>query len=326
MSKTATLSKIGSENLVVLNNKSRKYQENSRAEATKAAYRSDWNIFLAWCNDNNFESLPSTPSTVRLYITHLADIGRAPSTIQRAMTSIRQAHQLSELPSPTINPEVTETWRGIKRELGTAQSRAKPIMLSDLKKILDAIRPTMIGRRDAAILSVGWAAALRRSEIVSLNRENIEFVPEGMVVTISRSKTDQTGEGYKIGIPFAQNERYCPTKRLKHWISLAKIESGALFFKIGMAGKKFHTDVLIRNHLSPRMINTLIRLSLERAGFDTIGYTGHSLRAGFVTTAASKKIPEYLIQLHTRHRTSKSLRGYIRESQLFSENSLSTIL
>lgn len=322
----ALQSKSGQEALKTLDERSKHYQSKSRSEATKSAYRSDFLSFERFCAMIGEKALPATPATVRRYITHLAELERAASTISRAMTSIRQAHELSRLPAPTIDPEVVEVWKGIKREIGTAQKRAKPIMLDALKKVVDATRPTFIGRRDVALLLVGWSAAMRRSEIVAMDRDHIEFVPEGMIITVPRSKTDQEGETYRIGIPLAQEQRFCPTRRLRAWIDLSGIQSGPLFFSVGMPGKKFHADVADRKRLGPRMVNLIIRRRMSRAGFDTKGYSGHSLRAGFVSTAAAAKIPEYLIQLHTRHRTSESLRGYIRDGSMFSENSLATIL
>lgn len=321
----ALISKSGHE-IETLTQRSKHYQQKSRAESTKAAYKSDFDGFTFFCATHNRKALPASPETVSLYITHMADIGRATSTISRAMTSIRQAHELSRLPSPTIDPEVAETWKGIKREIGVSQKRAKPLMLDTLKKICERTRPTFIGRRDVAMLLVGWAAALRRSELVAMDREHIEFVPEGMIITIPRSKTDQEGETHRIGIPFAQEQRFCPTRRLRHWIELAGIESGPLFFSIGMPGKKFHADVSNRNRLGPRMVNLIIRRRMSRAGFDSKGYTGHSLRAGFVTTAAKSETPEALIQLHTRHKTTRVFRDYIRDGSLFNTNPLSVLL
>lgn len=325
MTNEIILSKYGDDEIQTINDRSDYYESLSRSKNTNEAYSTDWKSFVTWCNERHLIFLPADPRTVRKYITYLADIPRSVSTIARSMTAISQAHKLTEQPTPTTSPVVTEVWRGIKRELGTSPRRAKPILYSDLKKIIDGIRPTFLGRRDAAILMTGWAGALRRSEITSLNREDIEFVSEGMVLTITRSKTDQNSEGYKIGIPFATDEKYCPTCRLKSWIKLAAIISGPIFFQIGIGGKKFIHNVSNPSRLSHRMINVIIKRRMSDVGYDTAGYSGHSLRAGFVTTAASLNIPEYLIQIHTRHRTSKSLRGYIRDTKLFSENSLLTI-
>jgi len=321
------LSENNTKTLSTLDERSKDFQKRLRSEATKEAYSSDWKAFTDWASGLDLDFLPARPSTVRRYITHLAhDRGRAASTISRALTSIRQAHQTLELTNPTISPEVVETWKGIKRELGTAQKRAKPLLLADLRKVIDGTRPTFLGRRDAALLLVGWAAALRRSEIIALDFEHVEFVPEGMIITIPKSKTDQEGEGYRLGIPLAREERFCPTKRLEKWITLARIESGPLFFAIGTPGKKWIAKIDERRRIAPRLVNAIIKRRLERAGFTARGYSGHSLRAGFVTSAATQEMPEYLIQIHTRHRTTKVLREYIRQGNLFTLNPLSTLL
>ena len=329
ITETVSITKSGPDSEIDrLDKRARNYQTQSRSDATKSAYQSDWANFEQWCWGTGLCAVPAESSTVRRYITHLADIGRAVSTISRAMTSISQAHRVLNLPPPTAHPEVCETWKGIRRAIGTAQIRAKPLVLADLKRVIDAMRPNFLGRRDSALLLIGWAAALRRSEIVALRRHDIDFVPEGMVITIRRSKTDQTREGYRIGIPFAQEERYCPTKAIQKWIDLARIDTGPLFFRIGMGGKRFHCDVPSKDRetpLSDRMVNLIIRKAVGRAKIPTAGYTGHSLRAGFVTTAAKAQIPEALIQLHTRHKTSKVLRDYIRDGDLFNSNPLSII-
>lgn len=327
MTEADDLLKFGEKSeLQTLDEKSKKYQKKSRSESTKESYTRDWQYFVDWCLGLGLQNLPAEPSTVRRYITFLADLGKASSTISRAMTSISQAHKILSLQSPTTAPDVLEVWKGIRREHGTAKKRAKPLMYDDLKIVIDNIRPTFIGRRDAALLMIGWAGALRRSEIVAINREDIEFVPEGMILNIPKSKTDQNSEGFRLGIPFGTDEKYCPTKRLQSWIRIAGIESGPIFFQIGMSGKKFVCDISEPVRLTSRMVNVIIQRRMRRAGFDTRGYSGHSLRAGFVTTAAKMNIPEYLIQIHTRHRTTKCLREYIRDSQMFTENSLTTIL
>ena len=309
-----------------LANKAVEYISSSRSDATKSAYRSDWNTFSNWSEDRNLQPLPAQASTVALYITWLAEQGRAPSTISRALTSISQAHKAARFDTPTRALEVVEVFKGIRRKLGTAQKHAKPLVLSELKKVIDNLRPTFLGRRDAALLMLGWAGALRRSEIVTVDRQDLEFVEEGMILTIIKSKTDQESAGYKIGIPFGREERYCPVTRVKHWIDLADIRGGPLFFSIGTAGKKFHADVVNPVRISARYVNSIIKKRVEQAGLSPAGYSGHSLRAGFVTSAAKYKIPEHLIQLHTRHRSTKVLRGYIRIGKLFEENPMATLL
>lgn len=283
-------------------------------------------LFVAWAQDNDLDPLPASGATVANYITHLADAGRAASTISRVLTSISQAHKILNLQSPTSSPEVVNVYKGIKRKKGTAQKRAKPLVIAELKRLCDSMRPSFLGRRDKALLLLGWSAALRRSELVALDLEDIDFVEEGLTVFIASSKTDQEGAGYKLGIPFAQEDRYCPVKKLLQWIELARIKTGPLFISVGTPGKAFHAAIEDPSRLAASMVNTVIKRRMRQAKMNPAGYSGHSLRAGFITTAAALKAPEYLIQSHTRHRSAQVLRGYIRESQLFSSNPLSLLI
>lgn len=318
--------KTAIQDLKDLNNKARDFLSSSKSDATKRAYRSDWKNFVTWAVGHELESLPALSSTIALYITWLADSNRAPSSIARALTSISQAHKAARLDTPTRSLEVVEVFKGIRRKVGTAQKRAKPLVLKELKKVVDSLRPTFLGRRDRALLLLGWAGALRRSELVFLDRENIDFVEEGMIVNIVRSKTDQEGQGFKLGIPFAKDEKYCPVKKLEHWIELAQITAGPLFFSVGTPGKKFHAKVIEKNRLSAKYVNSIIKKRVKQAGYSPAGYSGHSLRAGFITSAAKMKAPEHVIQVHTRHRSTKTLRGYIRDGSLFDSNPLAVML
>ena len=302
------------------------YLDKSKSDATKRAYTSDWRIFTTWTAKHRRRTLPATAETVALFITDLADSGRAASTISRVLTSISQAHKIAGHASPTRSPEVTEVYKGIRREKGTAQKRAKPLVLPDLKKVLSSIRPSFLGRRDTALLIVGWAGALRRSEIVALDREDIDFVDQGMILTIRKSKTDQEKAGYKLGIPFAREDTYCPVKKLAHWLELARITAGPIFYSIVTTGKKFHAEIDDPKRLSAKFVNAIIKKRIQQAGINPAGYSGHSLRAGFITTAAKMQVPEHMIQLHTRHRSSKVLRAYIREGNLFESNPMGALL
>lgn len=309
-----------------LRDDARELADRSISEATKRAYKKDLALFVTWADSNNFEALPAEPETVALYITHLHNLGRKPATISRYLTSISQAHKIADLRTPTNAPEVVACYKGICRTAGTAQKQARALVLADLKKVISHIPPHAIGRRDAALLLVGWAGALRRSEIVALDFGDIDFVSEGLILTIQKSKTDQERKGYKIGIPFGRDPKMCPVKRLQHWIGLAGIAEGPIFFGIGTPGKKFFADCAKRGRLSARSVNIIIQKRTEQAGLAKTGYSGHSLRAGFCTSAAAAKIPEHIIRFHSRHRSPVSLSGYIREGKMFEENSLSILL
>jgi integrase len=309
-----------------LDERSDQYKQKSKAESTKSSYASDWALFSSWAIGLDLEVLPAEPSTIRRYITHLADIGRTVSTISRFMTAIRQKHQKHDFPIPTLSHDVVETFKGIRREKGVKKSKAKALMATSLKLMIDNTPSHTLGRRDVALLLVGWSGALRRSEIVALDREHIEFVPEGMIITIERSKTDQEGEGYLLGIPLSKEECYCPTRKLKKWIEWLGIDSGALFPKLGPSGRHESRRFDNEKRLTPRMVNHIIKRRMDRADLDSTGYSGHSLRAGFVTTAIEAGTPEGLVQIHTRHKSVATMRDYVRRASLFSENPLGDLL
>lgn len=301
------------------------FMDAAKSPATKRAYQTDWANFTAFCDRNELPSMPANPATVCAYITALAESGRKVSTITRQLTTISQAHRAFRQRSPTGDYDVIETLRGIKRTIGTKPKRAKALLWSDMVKVCRNIRPHFLGKRDKALLLVGWAGALRRSELVALDFSDIGFVEEGMIVNIGRSKTDQEGAGYEIGVPFAKDPACCPTASLKNWIETARIDTGPLFFAIGNGGKKFFYDGSERERFSPRGVNYVLARRLEKAGINPDGYSGHSLRAGFITTAAKARVPEHMIQSHTRHRSVTTLRGYIREGSLFNDNPASVI-
>lgn len=313
----------------------KKYLDAARSPSTRAAYKKDWQTFIDWCEVHNIDPLPASPATVALYATSLAEIGRKVSSISRAMTSINQAHRAFKCQPPNNSPEVIEVMKGIKRTKSVAQKKAKPLLLADLKKVIWRIIPSFLGKRDRALLLVGWAAALRRSEIVSLNVEDIDFVPEGATVTIRRSKTDQIGEGVILGLPLGSDPTICPTTALKGWIEVSGLKRGTLFPSLGNPGKGFAQKDLFKEgfgaaksikRLTARSVNIILDRRLESAGFSSRGFSGHSLRAGYISTAAKAKIPEYAIQMHTRHRSTRVLLGYMRGMNLFEDNPLAALL
>jgi len=301
------------------------FASNSRSAATKRAYRSDWKMFCEFCDELGLQPLPASPETVVLWVSNMASSSRKYATILRSLSSISQAHELAELDTPTSGRSVRELLKGIRRTNGVAQRRARALTWPMLEKVVARIPANFIGRRDAALLLVGWAAALRRSEIVALTMDDIDFVEHGFIVHIRKSKTDQSAAGFEIGVPHARSSDSCPVKRLRAWIDLANIKTGPLFFPIGGSGRKWTADIYARRPLSSRMVNEIITRRMNDAGIPSDGFSGHSLRSGFITSAAEAKIPEYKIQIHTRHRSYAVMRKYIREGGIFVENTLSAI-
>jgi len=303
------------------------FMSNSMSPATRSAYKTDLKQYLEFCHRYKLNPLPASEDTVCKFIASMALEGMAVATIQRKMTTINQLHFAHKETSPTGSYRVTQCLLGIKKELGTGQKKAKALMLADLRKICKKAKPNIIGVRDKAMLLLGWACAMRRSELVALDFEDVQIIDEGLVVTIRRSKTDQTGEGYKLGIPHGQDPSFCPVAAYSDFIRRSKIKSGPLFFAMGANGTKFAVPVEAERHrLNPRSVNALLARRLRDAGIDPTGYSGHSLRAGYITEAAKQKIPGYLIQKHTRHSSQETMKGYIRDADLFNENPLSLLI
>lgn len=314
------------ESLTKLTDRANEYISKSRSENTKKAYESDFRHFSDWANDLNLDFFPAIPQTIVCYLTHLSE-SCSVATISRKMAAISQAHKLSGLSSPTKDPLVREVLTGIKRELGSAQTKAKPIDYKLLCEMVDHCSWDMIGRRDRVILLLGWSAALRRSEIVAVNSEDIEFVKDGLILTKNRSKTDQEGSGHRIGIPRNGNIHFCPVRAVENWLALTNIKKGPIFTRLGSGHR--NNWVLQQNNeqkrLSNKSISLIIKKILKASDVDPKGYSGHSLRSGFITEAARRAVPEIYLSKHTGHKSINTMRGYVQEANLFELNPLRSI-
>lgn len=298
----------------VFGNSAKKYIEASKSKNTKRAYRADWKHFMNWCSERELDSLPAMPETVALYISHLADLGYKTSTIQRRLTTISQAHQTAGYESPTRTTKVRSVFQGIKRTLGVSPEQKKAVSIDILKAILEPLGDSLIDIRNCALLLIGWSGGLRRSEISNLDISDIEFTDEGMKVRIRKSKTDQEGRGRLIGIPFGQNAETCPVRALQKWIQRAGIKEGSLFRPINRHGQ------IQNQRLTGDGIAYLIKQVAKKAGFNPEDFAGHSLRRGFITTAAKKGKSEASIMRQTGHRSIQTMRRYIEEANIFENN------
>lgn len=210
---------------------------------------------------------------------------------------------------------VRNTLKGIRRMKGTAPSQKSPALTDDIRAMVGATDEGLIGLRDRALILLGFAGAFRRSELVSLTAEDCGFGKDGLTIVLRRSKTDQTGEGRKIGIPYGSNPETCPVRTVQAWIEGAGIPSGPLFRSINRHGK---TQA---GGLSGIDVARIVKKLAERAGLDPAKYAGHSLRAGHATSAAIAGASERSIMNQTGHRSVQMVRRYIREGNLFRENS-----
>ena len=281
--------------------------------ATERALRGDLAHFQSWGG-----SLPATPAMVCAYIGDHA--GRhAVATIQRRLASISKAHEVAGLPNPCRSEIVKATLRGLRRKHGTAQRQAKPLMRDDLLLVLDSLGETLRDQRDRALMLLGFAGGFRRSELVSLERADIEAARQGLIVTIKRSKTDQEAAGRRIGIPHGRT-RHCPVAAVEAWLSASAIDTGPLFRPIT---RHSHLD---KNPLTGDAVSVLLRERLAAAGIDPEGYSGHSLRAGFATSAAQAGVSTLKIRAQTGHATDAMLARYVREGELFTGNAAGVLL
>ena len=297
--------------------------QNSKAKNTIRAYKSDFNDFSLFCAQNGFKSLPSEPKIISLYLTHLSTKEAKMSTLKRRLVSIGVIHKLKGHYLDTKHPSIIENIVGIKRRKGSNQKGKKPILINDLKLLINVIdkynHMEIMRLRDRSIILIGFSGGFRRNEIVSLDIDDLDFVSEGLKINLKRSKTDQFGEGSIKGLPYFDNLQYCPVLSLKKWIDISKIDSGPLFRRFSKGSK------LTDNRLTDQTIALLIKKYLKLAGIESKNYSGHSLRSGFATSAAESGAEERSIMAMTGHKSTEMVRRYIKEANLFKNNALSKI-
>ena len=297
--------------------------QSSKANNTVRAYRSDFNDFGLFCSQNGFKSLPSEPKIVSLYLTYLSTKEFKISTLKRRLVSIGVIHKLKGHYLDTKHPSIIENIMGIKRRKGSIQEGKKPILISTLKQIIDVIdkqnKQEIKKFRDRSIILIGFSGGFRRKEIVSLNYDDLDFVPEGLKINLRRSKTDQFGKGFTKALPYFDNSQYCPVVSLKKCIEISKIKSGAVFRRFTRGSK------LSENRLTDQTVALLIKEYLKLTGIDSKNYSGHSLRSGFATSAAESGAEERSIMAMTGHKSTEMVRRYIKEANLFKNNALNKI-
>ena len=297
--------------------------KNSKANNTVRAYKSDFNDFGLFCTKNGFKSLPSEPKIVSLYLTHLSTKNVKISTLKRRLVSIGVIHKLKGHYLDTKHPSIIENMMGIKRRKGIIQNGKKPLLINHLKQIINVIDEQKIENikklRDRSIILIGFSGGFRRNEIVSLDYDDLDFLPEGLKINLKRSKTDQFGEGSLKGLPYFDNNQYCPVVSIQKWIEISKINSGPLFRRFNKGLK------LSINRLTDQTVALLIKEYLQLAGIDNKNYSGHSLRSGFATTAAEFGVEERNIMAMTGHKSTEMVRRYIKEANIFKNNALNKI-
>jgi site-specific recombinase XerD len=294
--------------------RARAFARQSKAENTLRGYRGDWKDFCLWCAARELGPLPASPETVSAYIADCAGHLKVGS-IQRRLNAIAEAHKAMGLDSPTSAGMVRNTIKGIRRTMGTAAVQKAAALTDDIKAMVAMTDGGLIGARDRAMILLGFAGAFRRSELIGLDVADCDFGKDGLTITLRRSKTDQDGQGRKIGIPYGSNPETCPVRTVQTWMEHAAISTGPLFRSITRHGR------LRPGRLSGIDVARVVKKLAVRAGLDAAKYAGHSLRAGHATTAAIAGASERSIMAQTGHRSVQMVRRYIRDGSLFRENS-----
>jgi site-specific recombinase XerD len=284
--------------------------KNSKSANTLRAYESDYKDFLYFCVKNNFSSLPADPKILSLYLTHLSQTSKF-STLKRRIASISVIHKLKGHYIDIKHPVIRENLLGIKRVKGSNQKAKKPLLISSLKQIIDVINAANIHEirktRDKALILTGFAGGFRRSELVAIEIDDVEFVREGVKIFVKRSKTDQSGEGMTKAIPSFESALYCPVLHLQDWMAKGKSKNKKIF------------------PISDKSVALIIKKYANLAGLDGNKYAGHSLRSGFATSTAESGAEERNIMAMTGHKTTQMVRRYIQEANLFKNNALNKI-
>jgi integrase len=305
---------------VILSREARDYAREASAQNTRRAYRAAWQDFSGWCAATGVDPLPAMPEAVGSFLAARAGTHKAASLSMR-LVAIGQAHRLAGHRLDTGHPAIRETMKGIRRKHGSAPAKKEAAVSAVIRDAVDGLakRPGLRPLRDRALLLVGFAAALRRSELVALDVADVTFVQEGVILTLRRAKTDQEGKGAEIAIPFGTSDRTCPVVTLKAWLKAAGIEAGPIFRAVSRHG------LLGPLRLSDKDVARVVKASVAAAGYDPEVYGGHSLRSGFITSAARAGVAEAHIQNQSRHRSLPVLRGYIRRGSLFVDNAAAKV-
>ena len=291
--------------------KVRQYLAATLSPNTQKAYQKDIAHFLS-----NGGKIPATPTCVASYLATYAQT-LSVATLNRRIVTIGWAHALQGYDSPTKSALVVATLRGIRRVNGSAQRQAAPLVKQDIAKVVQRLTG-LKGMRDKALLLIGFAGAFRRSELVALRAEDVSFVKEGIIINLRRSKTDQNGQGRKIAIPYVK-AKHCPVRALKTWLTKSGIQNGALFRRIN------RYQQIMDQGLTAQSVSLIIKQRVTAAGLDAATYSGHSLRAGLVTSAAQKGVQSWKIRQQTDHKSDQMLQRYIRDSRLFADHTVKKI-
>lgn len=301
-----------------LSAKAKRRLEKAKADNTLKAYACDWNDFADWCQYHGERDLPTTPETIVNYINDLADEAKA-NTVARRITAISENHIAAGYSknNPAKDGMVRAAMAAIRREKGTFQRGKSPILMETLYLLADCFdEDSLTGLRDKALIFLGFAGAFRRSELVRIQREELSFSPQGLIIFVPQSKGDQLGHGANIAIPYAPNAEICAVRALKKYLDAARIQGGPIFRPITKAQSLRNTQ------LSDKSVALIVKKYAGLAGLDPQQFAGHSLRRGFATSAAQHDVDALTIMRQTRHKSEKMVHRYIEQGNIFKDNAL----
>jgi len=308
--------------VVELAHQARDYADAGMADNTRRAYAADWRDFEGWCAEAGVCSLPASPEAVALYLTARASTVTV-ATLGRRLAAIRTAHKQADAPVPASGA-LTQVWAGIRRQHGRPAAPKRAMMLDDVRRAVQAMPNTLTGKRDRALLLVGFAGGLRRSELAAIELEGpdagpvrLRFVGGGMEIHLHRSKADQEGRGAVVAIPHGSRLDTCPVQAVKVWLAEAGIKAGPVFRGVDRWSKVGDKAI------TPHAVALVVKAAAERIGLDADAFAGHSLRSGLATSAAAADTPAHLIMEHMRHARFETTKRYIREGERFTRNAAS---
>jgi integrase len=289
------------------------------AEGSRKGYQADWNYFVDWCAAKRVLAMPASAATLANYLAEEARRGLRPATLARRAAAVRHVHLIGRHPSPTDSVEVKQTLRGVRRNPAKPQPVIRNALTADLiRRMLDSCGTDLKSIRDRALLALGFAAALRRSELVALRVEDVTFVDDGLRLTIRRSKTDQEAQGHEIAVPHGTRIR--PVRALRAWLEAAGITAGPLFVQVRRGGHA--TAEAIDAH----QVGRIVKQRCQAAGISPDSFSAHSLRSGFLTSGAMAGATVFKLKEVSRHKSIETLSGYVRSADLFADHAGSAFL
>lgn len=295
----------------------------SLAASTRRAYQYDWGRFVAFCAERGLDPL-GPPGQIALYLTHRVEQGASVAVLSRALAAVAKGFAAAGKGNPRRDPAVALVYAGARRRLGVSAEQVEALLPTHLRTMVDRMPKTgphlLRSVRNRALLALGWSLGARRSELVALDVDDLAWVPEGLRVRMRRGKTDQEGRGRVVGVPYASQLEVCAVRAVREWLDVAGITEGPVF-----QGTSAKGDTVTGHRLTCRQVANVVAVCARRASLPG-RFSGHSLRAGLVTTAVRANKPLKSVMAQTGHKTVEVLMRYVREQAMFTDNAAAGLL